>query len=365
MPAGWFEAKGVRYKVAVGAPGVPSNVPSLWPSVGEYPIYDTFLYYCMTYDEARNRLYRSAIRRRAAGMVVLDIGTGADLNWVRECLGAGAVRASAVEVMPESFEKASALSRKLNLGDRLQLQRASSTELELPERVDLCVSEIIGTIGSSEGVTRSLCDARARLLKSEGGRMIPHRCITYVAPLELPQALRDTPTFSREAYPYLGKVFECAGGPLDVRLCVTNVDAGSLLSKPEVFEDLRFNEDSDPPGSRRISLVMERPGRLDGLLLWISLECEDGGEVVDALRDRCNWLPVFFPLFQPSSSVERGDTLRVVIDQRLSDDGWHPEYFASGALERVGAPAVPFDFASHYRGGPFRQNAYYEALFPR
>ena len=46
----------------------------LWPSVGEYPIYDEFLYYVMLQDEPRNVLFRTAVQALAPDRVVLELG---------------------------------------------------------------------------------------------------------------------------------------------------------------------------------------------------------------------------------------------------------------------------------------------------
>src|SRR5262249_13397029 len=62
--------------------------PELWPSIGEYYLYDPVMYHAMTQDELRNRAYRVAIDRRVKDKVVLDIGTGADAILARFCIDA-------------------------------------------------------------------------------------------------------------------------------------------------------------------------------------------------------------------------------------------------------------------------------------
>src|SRR5205807_452971 len=72
--------------------------PELWPSVGEYGVYDELMYYAMTHDEQRNRAYRASIARYVRGRTVVDIGTGADAILTRFCVEAGARHVYAVEV---------------------------------------------------------------------------------------------------------------------------------------------------------------------------------------------------------------------------------------------------------------------------
>src|SRR5262249_24162687 len=138
--------------------------PELWPSMGEYHVYDELLYYAMTRDEGRNQSYRAAINRAVNGKVVLDIGTGADAGLARFCVEGGAERVYAIEVSERAYDCARELVGNLGLADRVILIHGDSTQVQLPEKVDVCVSEIVGTIGSSEGVVSVLNDAR-RFLK--------------------------------------------------------------------------------------------------------------------------------------------------------------------------------------------------------
>jgi hypothetical protein len=58
----------------------------LWPSIGDYFVYDELIYQALTGDEARNELYRRALRGLVEDRVVVDLGTGwrgSALSWVR------------------------------------------------------------------------------------------------------------------------------------------------------------------------------------------------------------------------------------------------------------------------------------------
>ena len=51
-----------RGRIRLVACVVPtSEPPELWPSVGDYGVYDELLYYALTHDERRNEAYRAAI----------------------------------------------------------------------------------------------------------------------------------------------------------------------------------------------------------------------------------------------------------------------------------------------------------------
>lgn len=332
----------------------------LWPSVGEYPAYDAFAYELMEGDLVRNALYEKAVAARAPGTVALDIGTGQRLLWARACIAAGARHVYAIEEMPETAEKARKLIAELGLGDRITLIEGRSTDVELPEKVDLCVSEIIGCITSAEGVCIALADARRRHLKP-GGAMIPYRGQTLVAASTWPDE-HGTPTFHEQAVPYAHRIFEHTGGPFDVRVLAENLGPQHMLSAGGLFEDDCFEETLSTKQTRTLSLRIERGGRLDGFALWMRLWCDPDGDYIDAIRDEITWLPVFLPVFYPGVQVEAGDEVQLTCERTLSKDGVHPDYRVSGRL--IGSTGErPFDFASPYAGGGFRQSPFYAQLF--
>src|SRR5262249_9422846 len=119
----------------------------LWPSVGEYGLYDPLLYWAMTNDHRRNRAYKAAIDRAVRGKVVLDLGTGADALLAQLCAEAGASRVYAVEINEEAFDRARRMINRLRLSDRVQVLRGDARSIDLPESVDVIVSELIGMIG--------------------------------------------------------------------------------------------------------------------------------------------------------------------------------------------------------------------------
>jgi type I protein arginine methyltransferase len=334
----------------------------IWPCVGEYRVYDVVLYYIMTHDVLRNARYAEAVKSLAPGKVALDIGTGAHLNWARACVEAGARKVYAIEEMEESFKAASALAKKLNIEDRLTIIHGSATEVQLPEKVDLCVSEIIGCIGTSEGVMSVLRDAQQRFLKP-GGAMIPSRCASRIAAVELPQAFHAAPAFDKKVLRYVQNVFASVGRPFDVRLSIENLPLSSLLSTDDLFEDIDFLSEIPESCSREAHLRVTRPGRLDALLVWIELACMPGQEPIDSLRDKTHWKPVLMPAFYPGIDVSPGDELVMTCEVRPSDDGILPDYRVTGEL-RQGAKVRPFTYEAAHHSAPFRGDAFYQRLFP-
>jgi len=337
-----------------------TSEPEFFPSIGEYFIYDELLYHVMTTDRVRTRAYRSAIERTVGGKVVIDVGTGADLALARMCLESGAKRVYAVEMLDHAYERARRLARELNLQDRLMLLHGDSREIELPEKVDVCVSELIGTIGSSEGVIEILNDAR-RFLKPYG-EMMPLRCVTKIAAISLPDELRLHPEFKEIPKHYAEKVFESRGQPFDIRVCVKNLPANCLVSDAAIFEELHFDRTNELEQSTEIRLTIRRKCRVDGFLLWINLY-PGSEEIIEVLTSECSWLPIFFPVFDLPVELNVGDTITAVC-ARLSEPGeFTPDYLIRGAVSRKGASEIEFKYESRRNEIGYRSNSFYQNLF--
>jgi amino acid adenylation domain-containing protein/non-ribosomal peptide synthase protein (TIGR01720 family) len=332
----------------------------LWPSLGEYDVYDELLYYAMTHDETRNRSYRAAINRTVRDKVVLDIGTGADAILARFCVGAGAQRVYAIEVYEDAYRRARELIQSLGLTDRIVLIHGESTEVQLPERVDVCVSEILGTIGSSEGVISILNDAR-RFLKDDG-TLIPRRCVTRFAPVSLPENLARSLRLNELPTVYVEQVFKRVGHPFDLRMCIKSFSSANILSHPVAFEDLDFTNFVRPEQESDTSFTITRKSRFDGFLLWLNLYPEEG-ELIDSLNNRVSWLPVFFPAFWPGLEVSEGDVIEARWSRRLGSGDPMPDYTIEGVVRRRKGEPVVFAHNSPYRSAAFRNSPFYESLF--
>ena len=331
-----------------GRAGSEDEQLELWPSVGEYQIYDELLYYAMTNDEPRNEKFKAAINRLVRDKVVLEIGTGKDVIMARFCAEAGARRVYAVETLEDVCRSARALVEQLGLSDRITVIHSNSFDLRLPEQVDVCVSQITGTIGSSEGTVPVLNDAR-RFLK-EGGVSIPRRCLTKIAAVQLPDETLRNPRFTELPGLYAEKVFEQVGHRFDVRVCLKNFDGENLISDAGVFEDLDFMSHIAAASETAVTLTINREARLDGLLLWINLEtCAE--EVIDTLEGKYVWLPVYFPVFDAGLEVGEGDRIEAVCSVSPSDNGVNPDYRVRGRVRRRdGGKVVEFDYHSLHHG---------------
>jgi amino acid adenylation domain-containing protein len=330
----------------------------LWPSVGEYFVWDDFLYYYMTHDTPRNQRYKTAIRRLVGDKIVVEIGTGRDAVLARFCAEAGARKVYAIEVLEESYRKAKALIRKLGLSETIRLIHGDAAAVELPEKADVCVSQLIGNIGSSEGVIPILNNARDFL--KETGLMIPARCTTQIAAVSLPQDLYENPHFGKIPGGYAEKILRSAGYPFDFRVCINHFPQSHRVSSAGIFEDMDFSGPIPLESTRDLCLTIKQDTRVDGFLLWINLETI-AGEIIDTSEDKYLWSPVLVPVFYPGVRVSAGDTIHLRCSR--GGEGLTPDYRLQGQLTRKRAEPLPFDYHLPYREKRYRSNPFYRELF--
>ena len=149
----------------------------------------------MICDRVRTGAFRHAIDSVVRpGDTVLDVGAGSGILSVFAAR-AGAARVYAVERTP-----AAALAHELaaanGVAAAVRVIHGDITGIELPERVDVIVSEWLGGFGIDEGMLAPVIIARDRWLKP-GGVMIP-RLVTAWTALAHDRYLAETVAFLRD-----------------------------------------------------------------------------------------------------------------------------------------------------------------------
>ena len=336
------------------------DAPEVWPSMGEHAVYDPLMYHAMTTDVVRTRAYAAAIAAQVPGKSVVEIGTGGDAILARFCIEHGARKVYAIEMLEDAWRAARDRIRDLGLSERVEVIFGDSRAVQLPERVDVCVSELIGTIGSLEGVVPILNDARRFL--HDGGRMIPRRSRTLIAVASLPPGLAEGPAWNETTGHYTQRIFERAGRSFDLRVCVKNLPRACLFSNEAVFEDLDFSGPLACRWEGDCEFTIHQTGRIHGFVLWLVLQ-PDEREVINSLVDATSWLPIFWPAFYPGLDVRAGDRVRVDCSSSIPAGAVAPDYRIRGTVSRGPERLREFDFASDRLASTFRGSPFYEVLF--
>ena len=133
----------------------------------------------MICDRVRTGAFRRAIESVVRpGDIVLDVGVGSGI------LSVFAARAGAARVYAVERTSAAVLARELaaanGVAEVVRVIHGDVTDVELPERVDVIVSEWLGGFGIDEGMLVPVIVARDRWLKP-GGVMIPRLVMAWAA----------------------------------------------------------------------------------------------------------------------------------------------------------------------------------------
>lgn len=138
----------------------------------------------MLNDQRRTERFLSATAAVVRpGDVVVDLGTGTGI------LAMAAARAGARKVYAIEAGPVGPIAKKLfaanGLADRIELVAGYSTDIDLPERADVLVTETFGNSPLSEEVLEIVVDARKRLLKP-GARVVPGSVRVFGTPVVVP-----------------------------------------------------------------------------------------------------------------------------------------------------------------------------------
>lgn len=137
----------------------------------------------MMQDYVRTSTYQRAIHSNSEDFrdkVVLDVGAGSGILSFF-ALQAGARKVYAVEASSMA-KHAQLLVQSNNLGGRIEVIAGKIEEIELPEPVDIIISEPMGYMLFNERMLETYLHAKKWLRSKELGRMFPSRGDLHVAP---------------------------------------------------------------------------------------------------------------------------------------------------------------------------------------
>jgi len=258
-------------------------------------------------DSVRLSAFRRAIAEVVRlGDIVLDLGSGTGILGLLACQ-AGARRVYAVD-HSGMIEVARAIGHTNGFHDRMVFIKALSTQVTLPEHVDVVVADQIGGFGIDAGIVEYFCDARTRFLKP-GGVMIPARLELSVAPVETPQLWECLTSWERTP---AGLKFE------PVRTLAANTCYPASYRPEHVLGEPIVLTVLDPslgfPALQQYEgrSVVHRSGTVHGIGGWFSAQLSPGVTMSNAplAKEPISRRQVFFPIEQPVS-VETDDWVQV------------------------------------------------------
>jgi len=281
----------------------------------------------MLKDKRRMKFYRefcsACSSKFVKDKVVLDVGCGSGiLSMYAASNGAKivyAVEASEVAILAQKHFDENNLTN-------IQVIRGAIESIELPEKVDVIISEWMGFYLVHEGMLSSVIYARDNFLKP-GGIIFPNQATLFAAPVDLSSYFTDNFSLYDNIDGYTMKTLKSIlwSERLKSPLCeiVEPTSVLALASRVVNWKLDELNADDLDDMSHVMRFDIKSQGILHGLTLWftVSFQSED----FCSLLDTSPYLPgthwkqtsVFLPKF---TNVEKGDQLIVDINLRKSEE---------------------------------------------
>jgi tetratricopeptide (TPR) repeat protein len=266
----------------------------------------------MMNDAARNRAYDAAIRRAVGPDThVLEIGTGSGLLAMMAAR-AGARRVTTCEQVEAIAETAAEIVRRNGYGERVTVVAKRSTRLtvgvDLPERADVLISEVLSDRLLGEQVLSSTAHARQQLLKPNAA-IIP-REVAAVVRLVGGTFLRQSASVASVEGFDLSLFNRFAPSSISI-----SMESGQIESFSDDVEVFRFDlrREDHRPEERRLSIAARRPGTIAGVLQWLRLQLDDETSFENRPPEQVApsaWRQVFYPFSVPLD-VKAGETVQL------------------------------------------------------
>jgi protein arginine N-methyltransferase 1 len=255
-------------------------------------------------DPIRTEWYRDAIRRVVKpGDVVIDLGSGSGILSFFAC-EAGAAKVYAIE-QRHMADVIHMLAKQNGLADRIEVIHEVSTDVELPERAAVLVTETLGSFGPEEQIVSYTIDARTRLLQPDG-RIIPEAFTLSIVPVELPAVFDlHVSSWTRPRYGFdmsLLRVFASN------RPYTASITPAAHLAPPTEFLAVDLMTVTTPLLTGRASFTIERAGTMHGFGGWFTAMLAADITLSNGTQPT-GWSQAFLPLEEaipvtPGTSVE-------------------------------------------------------------
>ena len=300
-------------------------------------MYSLRVFGAMITDVERFHAYSKAITRAVRpGDTVADIGCGPGVFALLACQ-AGARRVFAIEPA-DSIQFARELAVANGFTDRIEFSQRDSRKTELPERVNVVVSDLRGVLPLFGHAIPSLEDARRRLLAT-GGIMIPQRDALKAAVLEAQEY------YSLLTKPWRKRLAELDLSPLALPAlngCYgSSFNEDQLLTKAQDFGLLDYTKGAMTSVTAELEFHATREGTAHGLCLWFETKLfenigySSGPGHTDSVHGQ-----LFLPWLEPVP-LNAGQEIRLTLNADLvgQDYVWRWETIIPAVRKR---PAVHF-----------------------
>jgi len=284
----------------------------------------------MLNDRKRTTSFLEGIREVVRpGDVVIDIGTGTGILALAAAK-AGAKHVYAIEASGIG-KSARDLFEANGISDRISLIEGWSTQIELPERGNVLISEIIGNEPLGERVLETTSDAIKRLLRPEA-RLVPSHVRIYGLLVSIPSDELAKHTFSEEAverwkswyhfdFNTLRKVAQ--DSPHAFFMNPYLMKDWVRLGAPVLLAEIELKEVSELSIENKVMATVNASGRLNGIIEYFDLRLGPNTGLSthpSEVDEACSWKSPIWILPDPLT-VNSGEQL--VVDYKYRRTAEH------------------------------------------
>eukprot|EP00117_Sycon_ciliatum_P023393 scpid69193/ scgid19899/ Protein arginine N-methyltransferase 2; Histone-arginine N-methyltransferase PRMT2 len=218
-------------------------------------------------DKPRTLAYQNAIKQCRAdieGKVVLDVGCGTGILSMMCARDGGAAKVYAVDASPLTTQ-VQKLVEANGLADRITVIRGKVEEIDIPEQVDLILSEWMGTFLLFEFMLESVLSARDLFLKPDG-TLWPSQASLFLVPCSAADQA-DRVGFWSSLYGFDFSILQDAARAEYHRMPIFNhtLQDGDCLAEPKKVVQLNMKT-TTADDLEEISSPFEFRARQDGVM---------------------------------------------------------------------------------------------------
>jgi len=269
---------------------------------------DLDMHRTMLRDRVRCEAFRHALTKSVkSGDVVLDVGAGTGI------LSLFAARAGARKVYAVECTKIVDFARQLiatnSVEEQVQIIHGDIESVELPEQVDLIVSEWMGGNGVDEGFLPAVLVARDRWLKPQG-KMLPERVSAWIAPVWDGELENDLDFWRSQPYEIdCSLIAETTIG--EVKYCQHHITEDTLLAEPQQMWTTDVYtcsvEESRSPFKASLLFPVTRESRFSALATWFHADFGQGIILTNAPdAPKTHWGRFVYPPLNRAIKLEKG-----------------------------------------------------------
>ena len=283
--------------------------------------YNDDIYTELKEDKMRTKWYQKYINKYVKNKRIIDIGCGSlALLSVLSAKGGGN-KIYGIEINKEAYKSALNVIKQNKMLNQIKLINKHSNTIMLNDmdnkKCDIIVHEIIGEIGSCEGVVSSFKYIKKHLITNNDNNgiiSIPGFVKTYIACVEFPD------------YNYWNNLKQKMILPKDTKhINLWNFPERHILTQWELWENIQFNDNSIDKLNKitkEITFkVNKNKGTLSGLLTYIEIGMNNNDPCLSSYPNlnTCHW-PNKFIILDNNLDVNEGDIIQLNVSSDFSND---------------------------------------------